>query len=418
MNSRKSNQIIPVIILDVHQRSQEGIIQALGRRDIPIVAISHKQHCPAFRSKYVSQYFVSPETSAGEESYIDFLVNLPVKGVLIYSTDLNTLIVSKYQDRLTDAGFLLNIPCYSILDNVFDKWKCFKIAKSLGIPVAKTQLVESIEDIKAVWDSFKKPVILKPTKLAGGMYRKFDTMDEAEKNIEWIQKIVESPEYQAMQSEIILQEWLEYDMTDIWCCEAVYSTASMPIGLYTIKKIHSSLSIEGNCTSRLFAGEHIHSKDLIAMVETLLSKMDWKGFAHVDCLFVPSDNKFYLTEVNPRLPGFSFYPTSAGFDMAYYYYADLVGGALEVPEEFPISVYLETFRYPGDLTECVRYIARGHMRLGHFLKPYLKLLRPNTQKIIEPIRTDDWSYTIYSLLDNCNIFYKDVINFLKRRLPM
>ena len=72
---------LPAIILDCDIRSQEGIIQPLGRKGVPIIALSSKLDCPAFHSKYVRQSIVSPELAKNESSYIKFLLQLPEKGV-------------------------------------------------------------------------------------------------------------------------------------------------------------------------------------------------------------------------------------------------------------------------------------------------------------------------------------------------
>jgi len=116
------NRSIPAIILDCDIRSQEGVIQSFGRHDIPVIAVSHKSDCPAFHSKYVMGSIVSPRIDDGFQEYIDFLLSLPSKGVIVYSNDVSSVVLAKHQDKLRESGFLLNLPSSENLLKVFDKF--------------------------------------------------------------------------------------------------------------------------------------------------------------------------------------------------------------------------------------------------------------------------------------------------------
>ena len=413
---RKPNHLPAAVILDSDIRSQEGIIQPLGRRGIPIIALSNQKDCPAFHSKYVVKCIISPSIESSEEEYIEFLINLPVKGVLFYSHDLCAVTVSRHQKRLQGAGFLLNIASSSSIETVFDKWGCFQIAKSLNIPMAKSRLVKRLQEIDEIWDDFQKPVILKGTRLAGGEYYKVFHRDQLPAAWMQLSSTINSQEYKARKSEILIQEWHSFDMKDNWSCETVYTKESTPVGFFTIKRIRCSLNPNGTFSSRLFAGNHEENDQLKKMTKKILSSINWKGFAHVEYFYVPGEKKYFLTEVNPRLPGYSYYPGIAGFDMAYYYYADLVGMQLYVPSSFPESIYFESFHYPGDITEAFNQIPKGRINLLSFIRSYLQLFLPGRIKVIDPIRLDNPVFTIRTQLSNIKRFFiKCYRFFLKKR---
>jgi predicted ATP-grasp superfamily ATP-dependent carboligase len=409
---------IPAVILDCDYRSQEGIFQPLGRRGIPIIAISNKNDCPAFHSKYTKYKFVSPNIDDGVDQYIDFLKELPYKGVLYYSNDVNAVALSRNKDKLIDFGYLLNISNLHSLEKVFDKWQCYNYATSIGIPMAKSAIIRGIDDIYRVWESFQKPVILKGTRLAGGMYYRFHSIKEIITCWENISNTVNSDLYSSRHSDIILQEWLYYDITDNWSCETVFDKTSNPIGFYTIKRIRSSINKDGTYSSRLFAGHHEKCNTLNELTHRILSSVQWNGFAHVEYFYVPNKKKFYLTEVNPRLPGYSYYPCTAGFDMAYYYYADLTFNDLKVKKNFPKSVYFETFHYPGDLTSGLYHSLKGNIDFIKFLKSYLILLKPGIIRIIDPLRFDDPIFTIKNQLSLYKRVIYELIKSMLKKLSM
>lgn len=407
---------IPAVILDCNFRSQSGIIQTFGRKNIPIIALSSTRDCPAFHSRYVTAKIISPSLDDGEENFIDFLLHLPEKGVLIYSNDPCAVAVAKHRQRLQDAGFLLNLPDHTTLEQVFDKWECYNLATSLGIPMAKTQLVESVGDVHDCWEQFEKPVILKGTTLAGGMYYKLTRREQIEACWEKLSRTVNAQAYASRKSRIILQEWHQYPMTDNWSCETTYDQNSEAAGFFTIQRIRCSLNDDGTYSSRLFAGQYAPCPELVEMTKKILSTMKWKGFAHVEYFFVPAKNTFMLTEVNPRLPGYSYYPSTAGFDLAYYYYATLTNTPFNKPKTFSPSIYFETFHYPGDFNSGIMHIIKGKISFIPFIASYLQLLMPGKQKILDPIRLDDIVFTLYTQLESAQWFIKKCISYFKRRI--
>ena len=412
----KNNKNSPAIVLDCDIRSQEGIIQSLGKRDIPIIALSSKKKCPVFKSKFVSDTIVTPDINQDAEEYINFLNNLNFRGVLVYSNDVSAVSLSRNREYLIQSGFLLNLPNAEILEKVFDKFTCFNLAQSMDIPFPKTQLINSPQEALEVWDNFNKPLILKGTRMAGGNYVKINNKEQLEEAYSIVKEKTKSKDYESRQSEIIIQEWLNYSMTDIWHCETVYNTNFQPMGFFPIKNIRTSFSEDGNFGSRLYAGEYAYSREVIESTRKLLSSINWNGFANVDYVYVPEQEKYYLLDVNPRLPGFSFYPSKAGYEMAWYYYSDLTSQTYSIPDKFHKSFYFESFRYPGDISDGINYIFKGYISTTSFIKSYLRAIFSKHQIIIEPIKLDDLRYTLTVQIDNIKMFIVKLFYYLKKLL--
>ena len=159
---------VPVILMDCEHRSIQGVISSFGKRGIEIIALSAQRENPppAFRSKYVDHTYFSP-TVWEEEAYLKFLIDLPHRGVLLFSTDSAAQYVSKYKRQIQDAGYLVNILDYEILRKSFDKDSIYKVCKEIGVPTIKTKEVNSIEDIYSAAEEIGYPLLLKPTRLAG-----------------------------------------------------------------------------------------------------------------------------------------------------------------------------------------------------------------------------------------------------------
>jgi hypothetical protein len=123
-----------------------------------------------------------------------------------------------------------------------------------------------------------------------------------------------------------------------------------------------------------------------------------------------------LTEVNPRLPGFAYYPSKVGFEMAFYYYADLTGIQYKKPNDFPKSIYFQTFRFPGDLLESIRYMLRGQMGFAPFMRSYARLFYKDLIKVIEPVKWDDMGFTLHIQARNAREFLRRTVTYLGGRM--
>lgn len=401
---------IPAIILDADLRSQEGVIQSLGKHWVPIIAISKLKDCAAFHSKYVNKKYSNVRTINTFEGYYNFLENLPERGVIIYSDDVNAMYMSACQDKLKKAGFLINIPDFKNLLNCFDKYECSKASYKLNINYPKTELIECVDDILKVWDNFTKPVILKGTRLAGGQYEILYNLKDVKNAIRILNDTISDEGYVNRGSKIIVQEFLHYKMKDIWCCETVYSSKSKPLGHFTIQKIRPSFLYNGAYGSRMFAGESVFCPEIISIADSILSHNNWRGFAHLDLVYQENENRFYLMEVNPRLPGFSYYPSKAGYEMGYIYYRDLIGERVyPINDKYKKSYYFETFRFPGDGITSLQYVVNGYIDPKDYLRSYLSLLKRGSIKIIDPIRIDDIKFSIQSLKTNILVCCKWLI---------
>ena len=189
-----------------------------------------------------------------------------------------------------------------------------------------------------------------------------------------MRELAARPENQARRPRIVLQAWIDCAVDDIWCVETLYRRGGRPVGFLSLRKVRTNVNRDGTFGSRMYAGEAVSNPPLEALAEELLTHLGWQGFAHLDWMRSPADGRFYLTEINPRLPGFSTVLAKAGFDLAWLYYADLEGLPVE-PARPRRTLYFEPFRYPGDLSSAAATIARGQYSAWAFFASYARMLR-------------------------------------------
>ncbi|MGK7393550.1 MAG: hypothetical protein ACNS62_03220 [Candidatus Cyclobacteriaceae bacterium M3_2C_046] len=403
---------IPVIILDTNIRATEGVIYSFGSRNIPVIALSSEKNPPAFHSRYVKKKYISPKVQ-DEKALLDFLINLPHKGVLLYSDDASTAFTSKYKEKLLKAGYLINVPDYDKLLQGFDKAQLYLAARQCQVPAIPTVIIEKEEDLEKAWQELDKPVIIKPTRLAGGKFIMVRHKNDLLQAYQQIKRLTENPKFRHLQSGIIAQEFIEYGYDDIYCCESYYTKSHQPVGFLSIHKIRPNINPDGTSGGRLYAGETIRNQDLETYTHTILDHLNWNGFAHLDWFYSKKYQQYQLCEINPRLPGFSNLITKVNFEMAYYYYADLCD--LPIPEfHYRDALYFEALRMPGDFTGGLFSIFKGHISVKSFVGSYLKIFQKNKKVYFDVLYKNDLKFNLASWLGFLFHFLKRPFRFLNK----
>jgi len=407
-----TNPRIPVILLDCHLRATEGVIASFGERGIPVVGLSSRRNPPAFYSRYVKQQFYSPPVTQ-EANYLDFLIHLPVKGVLLYADDASAAFVVKHAHTLREAGFLLNAASPEVFDRGFDKGKLARAAKQADVPVIPTMDVDSAEDLRQAWQALDHPIILKATRLAGGKFVVISQENELEAAYEEMQQLVKSEDHAHMRSGLIAQEFIHYAYDEIYCCESYYTTASRHSGFLSIHKIRPNINRDGTAGGRLFAGETIQDERLERYSQQMLEQLHWKGLAHMDWIYSRKYDDYLLCEINPRLPGFSNLLTKTGFDMAYNYYADLCNLPL-LRYQYQKALYFEALRMPGDITTGIYAIMKGYLDWKPFVGSYRRLFRREQDVCLDIYYGSDPAFTAASWIEHLKYAAKRPFRFLTR----
>ena len=138
--------------------------------------------------------------------------------------------------------------------------------------------------------------------------------------------------------------------------------------------------------------------------------------AHVEFVCANNSGEYLLNEVNPRLPGYSYLLSSIGFEMAFFYYADLCHIDYEVEAHESNEYYFEALRYPGDITDGLVNILRGYVSAKEFIGSYVKALMSGEKIVIDYFNYKDLRLTIAIQLHNVRSFMRKTRLFIIRRI--
>jgi predicted ATP-grasp superfamily ATP-dependent carboligase len=407
-----TNRQVPVILLDCHLRAIEGVIASFGKRKIPIVGLSSQKRPPAFFSRYLKRRYHTPPVSQ-PEAYLNFLLTMPDRGVLLYADDASASFVVEHAETLRKAGFRINIAPPATFLRGFDKALLAEAANEADVPVIPTIKVQQREDLEQAWEKLDKPIILKATRLAGGKFEIIRRKEELGGAFNTMDQLVKSAAFTHMNSGLIAQEFIHYDYDEIYCCESYYTTRAEATGFLSIHKIRPNINRNGTAGGRLFAGETIQDERLEGHSRRLLDHLQWQGLAHMDWIYSRKYQEYLLCEINPRLPGFSNLLTKTGFDMAYQYYADLCGLPL-ADFSFRKSLYFEALRMPGDITTGIYAIMKGYLPWKTFLRSYGRLFSGKQDICLDIFYGSDPTFTAVSWFEHLRYMLTRPFRFLRR----
>jgi predicted ATP-grasp superfamily ATP-dependent carboligase len=364
----------------------------------------------------MERWYLSPTLSEGFEKYFRFLETLEAPGVIIPSGDLSVKFLTRYARPLKDAGFLFNVPSVKNLEILFDKLNCNRACISSGIPVARTWSISELDQEPEIIKTIRWPVIVKPTALAGGNYLKVNTPERLPEAIRNISQLASADAVKLNESTVVVQEWIDSGMTDNWSCDVFVRSNGELADHVTIQRVRTSLNEKGTPTSRMYCGKLTPQPLLLERVKILLKAYEWRGFAHVEFIYSERDNEFYLTEVNPRLPGYAFLLSSSGHEQGWFYVADLIGQRTENKGKDKGVIYFEALRYPGDLTDGFVNSLRGYLSIGKLLTSYWAALWSDDQVVVDYFNSKDPGLTIGLFISNMRRFFKKIVGYIKRRL--
>jgi D-aspartate ligase len=141
-------------------------------------------------------------------------------------------------------------------------------------------------------------------------------------------------------------------------------SAGEPLGSVVGRKVRQGPP--GFGASTVFAAEH--DEEVLDAGLQLLRAVDYRGFAHVELVRDPRDDKLKLLEVNTRLPVWAGVGLSRFYDLGPVAYADLCGHEARALPPFTQRV---TWTYLAkDVYTVAREVFRGRLDPRAIIRPY------------------------------------------------
>jgi len=354
--------MLPAIVLSAHVTGL-GVIRSLGMMGVPIIAIYTSKKDMGSVSKYVKEKYYAPHPEEHEDKFIGLLLNLAkrFKGSLLIPADDETLTTVSRHKLLLEGNYKLAFTESSVTQICINKENTYMLADKLGIPVPKTRVPQSFEDILEWRNRIEFPCVVKPVyshRYFNVFKKKLVRVDNFEQLMFHYREAVDHG------LEVLIQELIPGDDTcGINYCS--YFCGDKFLAEFTAEKVRLAPTHFG--VPRVLISKHI--PEIISPTRKLLQAMKFCGYSCVEYKKDSRNGVYKLMDINGRMNRSILHSLRCGINFPWIVYNHQVYNKLPLQNSFVSGVYwIDLF---SDIIHSVKCRGTEKYNLRHYIKPYI-----------------------------------------------
>ena len=344
-----------------------GVVRSLTKKclpiKIPITGVDSNLKQPCALTRLCDKFFCEDLNS---EILVDRLLDLRSRfsrnPVLYLSTDATVLSVSQHRDQLKKHYRFL-LPDTKVTQLLLNKARFFPYVQRNGFNIPRSFEVHSIEEMQTALASIRFPCILKPCyrtsqwEIRG--YPKQYVFDNKTDLLRVYNTV------RLIQSDYLLQEWVEGKGADSYFCLVCYDENSHCIGSFTGKKLRQWPHSSGNACIAIPADCPEVEKE----TKRLFDSLHFKGFGSLEFKRDCRTGEYKILEATVGRTNFhSEIATANGINLVWKAYANLT----QIKAEPKVTVKSSTiwiYEY-GDIRASLQQFRRGELTYRSWIKTY------------------------------------------------
>jgi predicted ATP-grasp superfamily ATP-dependent carboligase len=357
-----------ILILDANQRCALAATRSLGKKGIPVVVADETKKTLAGSSKYCKESFAYPSPYEYLEDFITIIKKECIErniNIIFPMTEITTYLLLKYRTRFPSV----NIPFapFKTFNILTDKWRLFKLAQQLDIPIPLTYFVKTQDDLYYIYPKIKFPVVLKPYRSRIHSNGKWASASVKYANsFKELENIIANTFY-FNQHPFLIQEYIQGEGRGIF---TLYDQGS-PIVFFAHRRLREKPPSGGVSV----LSESIEVDPFLKQLsQKILDYVKWHGVAMVE-FRVSHDGIPYLMEINARFWGSLQLAIDAGVDFPWLLYQMAINRTIKRINSYRVGI-------------------RSRWLLGDFDHLYMKLFKKENG--LPPLSyTEKWQAIIY-----------------------
>lgn len=306
-----------------------SIIRSFGRKGFEVHAANESSPDLALYSRYITKSHIISPSSAPVQRKSDIIRIMQEEkfDLVIPVGDHNVIPFHLFRSAYESMGRidLLDENSFRVTNS---KILTCQLARSLGIPVPRTELIQDPSDSSAVLSTFTLPVMLKPASsftLANleekSQVQRIDTREQYEQSLRGM----------LLHGQVLVQEYFEGTGTGL---EILAYQGEILVSFQHIR-IHE----EGKHVGSTYRMSQPVDEAFLSAAKKIVAALHYTGVAMVEFRKNPVDNTWVLIEINGRFWGSLPLPLACGVDFPWYLYEMLVNGRREFPRTYRAGLY-------------------------------------------------------------------------------
>ena len=353
----------PALVLKAHTMAV-GIVRALGEMGVPIILFRYDEQDIAHKSRYVKEVIQVPHPEKHEDEFIDILLKQKDRfagGFLVPSSDETLAVIARHKERLSEY-FVVACPDWDIVSRYIEKKHTYRLAEALGVPVPKTVVPTSVEDVERYAADIEFPCLVKPSQ-SHLFYEQFKRKMVPVQNLnEMIAVYRQAAEYNL---EVMLQEIIPGNDDAVVNYNA-YAWEGQSLLEFTARHIRNAPPLWGS--PRVAQSEWI--PEIIESGRKALQSIGFYGYACTEFKRDARDGIYKLMEINGRHNLSGLLAVRCGINFPWLHYRHLMHGEVPLGARFREGVYwIDLTR---DVGFSLTHFRQEKYSLSDYLKPYFK----------------------------------------------
>jgi len=341
-----------------------GIVRALGLMGVPVVVVTYDPDDVLTASKYAVDVIIAAHPEKGEAQFIGSLVNIAHRysgSLLIPGSDPALAAISRNKAEL-DKHYIVACHNWERTKLFLDKMYTYKLADEIGVPVPKTLIPASIEDVENYGKSVKYPCVIKPRQV----HIFFDIFKVKMFWIENYDELIKMYKKTAsVDSGVVIQEFIPGEDGHGVNYNS-YFWNGQPLVEFTARKVR-------NAPPKLGAPRVVVSQEIPVILESgrqIVKALGFDGYSCTEFKWDPRDNTYKLMEVNGRHNLSSLLSIECGLNFPWMQYKHLMKGELPTQSSWEKGVYWIDFL--TDALYSAKSFRQERYSIKEYLRPYLK----------------------------------------------
>lgn len=324
----------PIIATNSDDHIGLAVIRSLGKNDIDFQVVSKTKNTLGRYSRYCRNKTIG-------RFNVDFFSKLSEDDVVFPMIEDTMVLLGKNKSKLS---CLLGFSDYETILKTRDKSLLVRHALEHNIPCPKTVFITKPEDIKELVPAIDCPVVLKPSRGAGGKGILFVDSPDLLPGL--------ADKFLKKNGPFLLQEKIPF--TTKYTVGALCNAEHDLRRVCVIKELRN-YPID---TGQACYAETVDEPGLVKLTGKLLKSLDFFGIADIDFVIDERDNQPKLMEINPRFWGSMQVAINAGVDFPYLLYRMLDEGDIEKDLFYKTGIRCRYLLF-NDLFRLVTLL-RGH----------------------------------------------------------
>jgi predicted ATP-grasp superfamily ATP-dependent carboligase len=376
--------MMPAVVIGTHTMGL-GVIRALGRMGVPVIALYYRWNDMGFVSRYIQESIHVPRPEAEEGHFIERLIDLASHAPgspLIPVSDESLKIVSRNKTLLQNY-FKVACTEWEITRKLLEKNLTYELAKSVGVPIPETGTPVSMDEAISLGNDLGFPCLVKPVE----SHSYYDRFRRKIVKVESVAQLVTAyQEAERTGLKVMLQELIPGE-DNLGVNYNSYFWNGQPAVEFTAKKIRNAPPELGSpCVA---VSQEIRA--VLDLGRRILKAVNFYGYSCIEFKCDPRDGIYKLMEVNGRHNLSTLLAVNCGINFPWLHYRHMVEGI--VPEDTKFRENLYWVDVERDLAYIARRVFRQKESLAQILEPYL---HPHVSAVYD---SKDWKPFLKRYID-------------------